>query len=236
MAGERRALATPLLVVADGSGVADADTVDYQQCAVTARVVSERPHNNTAYERFTPHGPLALLPDGEGWALVWTTTPTRAQLLCELDSKEFLAELRAEFGNRVGDFSAVSARASYPLRLRRAPRAAFDHTVLIGNAAQTLHPVAGQGFNLGLRDAWELAEHARGATVAPGSSAWLQGYHARRNSDRGGGIGITHALVQLFSNDLLPLRIARGAGLTLLGCVPPLKNFLVRRMTFGARG
>jgi 2-octaprenyl-6-methoxyphenol hydroxylase len=236
MAGVQRTLTASLVVVADGSGVVDADTVDYQQCAVTARVVSERPHNNTAYERFTPHGPLALLPDGTGWALVWTTSPTRAQLLCELDAQQFLAELRAEFGSRVGDFTAVSGRASYPLRLRRAPRASPDHTVLIGNAAQTLHPVAGQGFNLGLRDAWELAEHALNDAAAPGSAAWLKAYHARRNIDRGGGIGMTHALVQLFSNDLPPLRIARGLGLTLLGCVPPLKNFLVRRMTFGARG
>ena len=235
MAGVQRTLTASLVVVADGSGVADADTVDYQQCAVTARVVSERPHNNTAYERFTPHGPLALLPDGIGWGLVWTTSPTRAKVLCELDARQFLDQLRAEFGSRVGDFTAVSGRASYPLRLRRAPRESPDHTVLIGNAAQTLHPVAGQGFNLGLRDAWELAEHALNDTTAPGSAAWLKAYQARRDVDRGGGIGITHAVVQLFSNDLPPLRIARGLGLTLLGCVPPLKNFLVRRMTFGAR-
>lgn len=234
--GMGHTLTAPLVAVADGSGVPDADAVDYQQCAVIARVVSERPHNNTAYERFTPQGPLALLPDGKAWALVWTTTPTRAQNLCELDAAKFLAELRDEFGARVGEFSTVSGRASYPLRLRRSPRVPLDHTVLIGNAAQTLHPVAGQGFNLGLRDAWELAEHALTGAAAPGSKAWLQGYLARRNMDRGGGIGITHTLVQLFSNDLLPLRIARGAGLTLLGCVPPLKNFLVRRMTFGARG
>lgn len=234
--GAQHGLTAPLIVVADGSGVAEGDIVDYQQCAVTARVVSERPHNNRAFERFTPHGPLALLPDGAGWALVWTTSPTRAQVLCELDEQQFLGELRAEFGSRVGDFTGVSGRATYPLKLRRAPRTAAEHTVLIGNAAQTLHPVAGQGFNLGLRDAWELAEHALNATAAPGSHAWLQAYHKRRNVDRGGGIGITHTLVQLFSNDLPPLRVARGLGLTLLGCVPPLKNFLVRRMTFGARG
>jgi 2-octaprenyl-6-methoxyphenol hydroxylase len=236
MNGVQRTLTAPLVVVADGSGVADTDVVDYQQCAVTARVVSEHPHNNRAYERFTPHGPLALLPDGAGWALVWTTSPTRAQVLCELDSKQFLDELRIEFGARVGDFTAVSGRASYPLKLRRAPRTPLEHAVLIGNAAQTLHPVAGQGFNLGLRDAWELAEHAMSGAAAPGSATWLREYHARRNVDRGGGIGITHSLVQLFSNDLLPLRMARGLGLTLLGCVPPLKNFLLRRMTFGARG
>lgn len=234
--GVPRTLTASLVVVADGGGVADADIVDYQQSAVTARIESKRTHNNTAYERFTPHGPLALLPDGTGWALVWTTSPQHAQLLCELDAQQFLTELRSEFGSRVGDFTAVSERASYPLRLRRAPRTAPAHTVLIGNAAQTLHPVAGQGFNLGLRDAWELAGHAVNDATAPGSADWLKAYYARRDVDRSGGIGITHALVQLFSNDLPPLRIARGLGLTLLGCVPPLKNFLVRRMTFGSRG
>ncbi len=236
IAGVRRVLVAPLVVVADGSGVAEADTVDYGQCALTARVESEHPHNNTAYERFTPQGPLALLPDGKGWALVWTTAPARAQQLCEQDGPVFLAGLQREFGSRVGDFKSVSGRASYPLRLRRAPRVSLEHVVLIGNAAQTLHPVAGQGFNLGLRDAWELAGHAQGAAAVPGSAEWLRGYHARRNMDRGGGIGITHALVRIFSNDLPPLRIARGAGLTLLGCLPPLKNFLIRRMTFGIRG
>lgn len=115
-------------------------------------------------------------------------------------------------------------------------RTPLEHAVLIGNAAQTLHPVAGQGFNFGLRDAWELAEHAMSGVAAPGSATWLRGYYARRNVDRGGGIGVTHTLVQLFSSDLLPLRMARGFALTLLGCAPPLKNFLVRRMTFGARG
>jgi 2-octaprenyl-6-methoxyphenol hydroxylase len=236
-AGEvRHSLQTPLLVIADGAGVAGADDVDYRQCAVTARVVSERPHNNTAYERFTSQGPLALLPDGNGWALVWTTSPERAQQLCAQEPRSFLDELQAEFGGRAGHFSSVSARASYPLHLRRAPRAPLEHTVLIGNAAQTLHPVAGQGFNLGLRDAWALAGYALETAAAPGSAAWLREYHARRDRDRGSSIGITHALVRLFSNDLPPLSLARGAGLTLLGCMPPLKNLLVRRMTFGARG
>lgn len=237
--GEPHTLDAALIAVADGGAADNApgiETVDYHQCAVTAHVVSEHPHNNVAYERFTPQGPLALLPDGDGWALVWTTTPERAAQLCAADPATFLLELRGEFGGRAGPFTEVTGRASYPLRRRRAPPAA-DHIVLIGNAAQTLHPVAGQGFNLGLRDVWELGEHImrrRGAVL--GSRAWLDGYLARRKVDRRGGIGFTHALVQLFSNDLLPLRLARGTGLALLGCLPPLKNFLIRRMTFGARG
>ena len=246
-AGEQHELSAALVALADGGaagGEAGAETIDYQQCAVTARVVSERPHNNTAYERFTTHGPLALLPDsknegeneGEGWALVWTTTPDHARLLCAMAPEFFLTELHAAFGGRAGDFTAVTGRAAYPLQRRRAPAAA-DHIVLIGNAAQTLHPVAGQGFNLGLRDAWELGEQIIGrATDTLGSRAWLEAYQARRRVDRGAGIGFTHALVELFSNDLLALRMFRGTGLALLGCMPPLKNFLIRRMTFGARG
>ena len=236
--GQTYRLEAQLGVIADGGAATAARTVDYDQCAVTARVVSERPHNNIAYERFTRHGPLALLPDANGWALVWTTTPDRARSLCEREPASFLADLQLEFGSRVGAFTAVDGRASYPLRLRRTLDESAGHTVLIGNAAQTLHPVAGQGFNLGLRDAWELAEQVAtsGRGVSLGSREWLQQYFARRNIDRRGGIGMTHALVQLFSNDLLPLRLARGTGLALLGCIPPLKNFLIRRMTFGARG
>src|SRR5690606_31605220 len=128
---------------------------------------------NTAYERFTAHGPLALLPDREAWALVWTTTPDHARELCAMAPETFLIELRDAFGGRAGDFTNVSGRIAYPLQRRRA-QAAADHIVLIGNAAQTLHPVAGQGFNLGLRDAWELAEQVSGqSTVALGSRAWL---------------------------------------------------------------
>lgn len=232
-------LTARLVVIADGGAAdhGDAQQLDYDQCAVTARVVSERPHNNVAYERFTRHGPLALLPDGKDWALVWTTTPALADDLYGAEPPRFLEALNAEFGSRVGAFTAVTARARYPLRLRRTRQPVQDHVVRIGNAAQTLHPVAGQGFNLGLRDAWELGEQLAAADrTTIGSAEGLATYRARRRVDRGGGVAFTHTLVQLFSNDVLPLRLARGTGLALLGCIPPLKNFVVRRMTFGARG
>ncbi len=246
--GESRAITAQLVVVADGAANGgagdsgpgdngDAQQVDYDQCAVTARVVSERPHNNTAYERFTQHGPLALLPDGRDWALVWTTSPARADELYGAEAAQFLDALHAEFGSRAGAFTAVTARARYPLRLRRTRQPVQDHMVRIGNAAQSLHPVAGQGFNLGLRDAWELSEQlVAGNRATIGSTDALAAYRARRRVDRGGGVAFTHTLVQLFSNDVLPLRLARGTGLALLGCIPPLKNFVVRRMIFGARG
>jgi len=236
---ETRISKAQLVVIADGGVAGNVDAVqsDYHQCAVTARVTGDRPHDHVAYERFTRTGPLALLPDADGWALVWTTTPAHAEALCAMYSTEFLNALQVEFGTRAGRFVGVTGRACYPLRQRRARRPVQNHVVLIGNAAQTLHPVAGQGFNLGLRDAWELGERLRRPSgVAVGSREWLAAYRSRRRLDRGGALAFTHSLVQLFSNDLPPLRLVRGTGLALLGCIPPLKDFVVRRMTFGARG
>jgi 2-octaprenyl-6-methoxyphenol hydroxylase len=190
-----------------------------------------------AYERFTPDGPLALLPMGEGMAVVWTTTPANARLLCGLPEDVFLERLQAAFGGRLGAFQGARACSSYPLVLRFADRIAKTRVVALGNAAQTLHPVAGQGLNLGLRDAWELAGTIQGLAAAEiGAAAHLRAYAARRRIDRRGGIAFTDALVRLFSNDIAPLKLARGLGLAALGAAPPLKDFLVRRMTFGARG
>jgi 2-octaprenyl-6-methoxyphenol hydroxylase len=228
-----------LLAVADGGvlPVAPVRTRDYGQAAVTARVTCGAPHQNVAYERFTPEGPLAILPDGEAVALVWTTTPEHAQQLCGLTDTDFLAQLQENFGNRLGTFNGASSRAWYPLALKVATPVAEPRTVVLGNAAQTLHPVAGQGLNLGLRDAWELATMLRNCDPAEiGGPRQIQAYAARRRLDRSGGILFTDALVRLFSNEFTPLRLARGLGLAVLGAVPPVKDFVVRRMTFGARG
>lgn len=238
--GVQQSVAARLVVAADGGALEDVATtkaVDYHQSAVTARVRSELPHRNTAFERFTSSGPLALLPSGQDFALVWTAEHEQAQKLCDLSSEQFLFRLRQNFGGRLGAFTETGARSLFPLRLKYATHVVRPRTILIGNAAQTLHPVAGQGFNLGLRDAWELAgEVMRRERDAIGGAAMLRAYQARRRLDRGGGIWFTHSLVRLFSNDIAPVRAVRGAGLTLLGCVPPLKDFVVRRMTFGARG
>lgn len=228
-----------LLAVADGGALpaAQVQTWDYRQSVVTTRVTCALPHRNVAYERFTPDGPLALLPMGDGLAVVWTTTPDHARLLCEQTEKAFLERLQAAFGGRLGTFNRAGACSSYPLALRTADRIAKSRMVALGNAAQTLHPVAGQGLNLGLRDAWELAGTIRGLAPAEiGAAAHLRAYGTRRRVDRRGGIFFTDALVRLFSNDIAPLRLARGLGLAALGAAPPLKDFLVRRMTFGARG
>lgn len=228
-----------LLAVADGGALAlgRTRTRDYGQAVVTARLACEIPHRNVAYERFTPDGPLALLPVGEGLALVWTTTPERARKLCEIPDSQFVQELQEAFGRRLGAFRNAGARTCFPLTLKATDRIAEPRVVVLGNAAQTLHPVAGQGLNLGLRDAWELAETMRNAGADGfGSAEHLRVYRARRRLDRVGGIGFTDALVRVFSNDIAPLRLARGLGLAALGAVPPARDFVVRRMTFGTRG
>jgi 2-octaprenyl-6-methoxyphenol hydroxylase len=236
--GERR-FAPRLAVFADGARVADGGaarprTKDYRQTAVVAWVKSELPHRGRAWERFTPEGPLALLPQGEAYALVWTAGPERAAQLRALDTAAFLAELHAAFGDRLGAFLQAGERASFPLALRYAQEEARPRSLRVGNAAQTLHPVAGQGFNLGLRDAWELARLARDAGD-PGDQAFLQRYRRMRALDRRAGIRFTDSLVGLFSNSDLLLRLGRGAGLLALDLLPCARAFVARRMIYGAR-
>ena len=235
-----QSIAARMVVVADGGalhGVGATRVVDYHQAAVVAMVTSEIPHRQTAFERFTPDGPLALLPCGDALALVWTMSADAALRVCEAPAEVFLQRLQQQFGGRLGAFTAVGARSSFPLVLKFERDRPLPRAVRIGNAAQTLHPVAGQGFNLGLRDAWELAaEIVNADPAALGSAALLAAYRRRRRLDRRGGIAFTDSLVRLFSNDIAPLRIARGMGLAMLGSLPPVKNFVVRRMTFGTRG
>lgn len=227
-----------LAVVADGgAGAAQRVSRDYDQHALIAAVTTELPHNGCAYERFTPDGPAALLPQGAGFALVWTASPARVQALLTLPDAEFLHALHQHFGDRVGQFPSVAQRASFPLGLRYAAQTTRPHTVLIGNAAQMLHPVAGQGFNLGLRDAWELAARIRTSTrEALGDAGMLATYRNARRLDTRGGIFFTDLLVRLFSNDNALLHHGRSVGLAALQALPPVKRFVARRMIFGARG
>ena len=232
-------LRASLVVVADGGVMRDevhTRTLEYGQTAVVATVTAGEPHRNTAFERFTATGPLALLPCADRYALIWSVPPERAQALSELPESAFAGELEREFGNRLGAFSQVAQRALFPLVLRVSDDAVAAHVVRIGNAAQMLHPVAGQGLNLGLRDAWELAGAVvQAASRDLGSAATLAAFRTRRRIDRGASIGVTDALVRGFSNDSRPLRAVRGLGLTLLGCVPPARDLMVRCMTFGFR-
>ena len=236
--GVTRQLTARLVAIADGGEglqLARGHARAYRQSALVCDVASEQPHQNRAFERFTPDGPLALLPTHRGWSLVWAARPGRARYLAELDEAGFCAQLRAAFGASLGAFRVLGARQVFPLVLRYAQRPDTPRAVLIGNAAQTLHPVAGQGFNLGLRDAWELAVAARNA-VDPGSAAILNTYFSQRRFDRTATILFTDTLIRLFSNDIPLIHRLCGGGLAALSGIQPAKNFLLRRMLFGVHG
>ncbi|MEW6512932.1 MAG: FAD-dependent monooxygenase [Pseudomonadota bacterium] len=207
---------------------------DYGQYAVICMAQAETPHRGIAWERFTPQGPVALLPCKDEYAVVLTCPAADIEHIAALSNADFLTLLQQRFGPRV-ILTSVSPRFVYPLglRVRRSPVA--GRAVWIGNAAQTLHPVAGQGFNLALRDIMELADTLTDA-VDPGDATLLARYATRRRLDRAGTIGLTDGLVRLFSNAIQPLLHARGAGLLALDLIPPARSFLARRMMFGARG
>ncbi|TXH26859.1 MAG: 2-octaprenyl-6-methoxyphenyl hydroxylase [Elusimicrobia bacterium] len=208
---------------------------DYRQHAVVAEVKPTAAHDHRAWERFTSDGPIALLPLGPDYSLVFTVPQARAGELLDLDEGAFLSALRIPFAHRL-EFIACGPRASFPLALRMRRQLTLGRQVWIGNAAQTLHPVSGQGFNLGLRDAWELADTLRGcASGDAGDAAGLAAYGRRRRIDRSGSAAFTDGIVRAFSNDLAPLRHARGLGLLALELLPPLRHFVARRMIWGAR-
>ena len=242
-AGAAQSMNGRLAVLADGGrslqnipGIERAAR-DYQQCAVVCQVRTALPHQNLAYERFTDEGPAALLPSGKDYALVWTATPAHAQELLALSDSEFLQQLHAHFGDRQGAFLSVGKRNSFPLGLQQSKSVTGPRLALIGNAAQMLHPVAGQGFNMGLRDAWELAQACRAVTTQTlGAPAMLKTYAAGRRIDIQGGVFFTDLLVRGFSNRIAGLRQLRGLSLSVLDALPPLKSFVVRRMIYGAKG
>lgn len=231
-----------LAVVADGGKLLaqqyPPEVRDYGQSALITHITCSAPQSETAFERFTPQGPLALLPFKTGYELVWTASHQAAQNMLTWDDMKFLRELQQHFGDRVGEFLTVGKRTAFPLGLRRAPQQTpMPHTVLLGNAAQTLHPVAGQGFNMGLRDAWELAQVI--LDIAPeslGREEMLAKYCNQRRTDREAGIRFTDGLVRLFSNDLPLVSAGRAAALTALDCLPFAKKFVAKRMMFGSNG
>ncbi|NDP42443.1 MAG: 2-polyprenyl-6-methoxyphenol hydroxylase, partial [Aromatoleum sp.] len=194
------------------------------------------PHEGRAYERFTPEGPVALLPEGDHYGLVWTATAAHAEALIALDDADFLAALAKHFGTDAGRFERVADRRMFPLRMEYARDPAAAHCVVLGNAAQTLHPVAGQGFNVGLRDAWQLAQVIVDTPrEAIGERAMLDRYLRARRPDRLAGIAFTHGLIGVFGNDSPFVRWPRGVALTLLDAVPPVKRAFTRAMLFGLR-
>ncbi|MGF6181565.1 2-octaprenyl-6-methoxyphenol hydroxylase [Massilia sp. UYP32] len=206
---------------------------DYEQSAVIARVTSDAPIAHRAFERFTDEGPLALLPedgpDGHQYALVWCVRPERAGTILDLDDTRFLQQLGDAFGTRLGTFTKVSSRVAFPLGLNAEARATA-RTVAIGNAAQTLHPVAGQGLNLGLRDAAVLARQlARDA-----SPAAIERFQEERAQDRKLTIGLTDTMARAFTGSK-PLQPLLGLGLAALDLARPARMLLADLMMFGRR-
>ena len=225
-----------LAVAADGAhsvlraaaGI-EADVEDYDQVAIVANVAADRPHDGTAYERFTESGPLAVLPLHDGsYGVIWSCNPARATEVLALDDATYLRELQERFGWRAGRFVRAGVRASYPLKLTRAATTVAARTVLIGNAAQALHPVAGQGFNLGLRDAAMLAEVVAGARGDVGSPELLRRFAAWREGDRSGVVRFTDGLVKMFGDRRPAVGVLRNLGLLLFDLSPPAKSALAR--------
>ncbi|QSN61643.1 MULTISPECIES: UbiH/UbiF/VisC/COQ6 family ubiquinone biosynthesis hydroxylase [unclassified Caballeronia] len=209
---------------------------DYGQTAIVGTVSVSDPQANVAWERFTNQGPIALLPCGgqrhADYSLVWCCSPDEAARRMQLDDDAFLAELGVAFGSRMGRFTQIVGRAAYPLGLTALNALVDRRTVAIGNAAQTLHPVAGQGLNLGLRDAQALCDAL--STDGPRPLA-LAHFAQRRALDRRFTIGATDTLARIFTVDFAPLAAARGLALTALEFLPPLKTALARQMMFGQR-
>ncbi|MEO1948202.1 MAG: FAD-dependent monooxygenase [Methylophilaceae bacterium] len=241
LAGEEATLTSPLLVIAEGGRGLDnipslkRDTKAYGHDALVSKVSCDLPHDNVAYERFTPAGPMALLPNGErDFSLVWTGEKAGIDRLLTLDDATFLTELHAAFGDRVGNFLTIQKRLSFPLVKSQLVAHTTPHMVVIGNSAQTMHPVAGQGFNVGLRDATALMKQL---VVTPqagwGSLAMLESYAKTRTRDTKGGLLFTDFLVSLFTNDLIGVSGMRSMGLGLLDALKPIKNMLVSKMSYG---
>ncbi len=228
-----RVLRAAVVVQAEGGLFGEqadkAETRDYRQTAIIAQVNTSAPVAHRAYERFTNEGPLALLPQDDGYSLVWCTRPASAQAILALDDGAFLAKLGETFGERLGKFTRATRRLAFPLGLN-AGVTGTARSVAIGNAAQTLHPVAGQGLNLGLRDASELARAlARGATPEA-----LAEYAAQRRQDRKLTVRLTDTMARIFANEsaLQPLL---GLGLAAIDIAAPARAVLAELMMYGRR-
>jgi 2-octaprenyl-6-methoxyphenol hydroxylase len=218
---------------------------DYEQSALVGLVEVEHAEPHQAWERFTSEGPLAVLPSHYGphiLNLIWCGTPNSSQARLALSDADFLKSLQAEFGSRIGRFLKIQDRRLYELGLNYRKEITVGNAVWIGNAAQTLHPVAGQGLNLGLRDAYLLAEKLSGLFSKPEDQKTpsaiemtLQDYAQSRKADRSATIGLTDFMARIFTSNLLPVVIARGLALTALQWLPPFKIALARQMMFGRR-
>jgi 2-octaprenyl-6-methoxyphenol hydroxylase len=234
-----------LLVGADGADSSvrqllgiGAATRDYHQTAIVTRVSATRAHDHTAYERFTSSGPIALLPSRDGdYGLVWMKHAADAPALLARPDDEFLRELQSAFGPRIGAFQHMGKRYSYPLRLVQAAQQVSRRCVLIGNAAHALHPIGGQGFNLGLRDLATLAQlviEAQHSHQDVGATTLLNDYTQRRHADQQGVVRFTDTLARVYDSPALAL--LRPLGVVATTLLPPLKHRIARNaMGLGGR-
>ncbi|MFT7414850.1 MAG: 2-octaprenyl-6-methoxyphenol hydroxylase, partial [Methylophagaceae bacterium] len=230
-------LTTKLLVAADGGHSTirqllklGASEHDYQQTAITANISTERPHNGKAFERFTDTGPIALLPMSDNrCSLVWIVTTGDEVALLNATEHDFLNQLQDRFGYRLGKFLRVGQRHHYPLKLIQTDQSVQQRIVLIGNAAHSLHPIAGQGFNLGLRDVAALADVLANTNKDCGDARVLHDYQQWRLDDQDSVIKATSNLVNLFSNNNPLLGHFRGAALSIVDALPPVKHYLAQK-------
>ncbi len=242
--GRQERLTCKLVVAADGANSTvrsmlgiTATQVQYGQHAVIGNLRSEKALDNVAYERFTEHGPLALLPIADHRAaFVWTVSEDNATQVLELDDAAFLQALQASFGYRLGRFSRVGARAAYPLTLSKALRLTATRGVLVGNSAHGLHPVAAQGFNLGMRDVAALcdciadAQRENSGDADPGDSDLLIRYADWRRNDQTKLVRITDGLVRLFGSASRPARVLRNIGMLGFDAIPGVRSLFARHM------
>jgi 2-octaprenyl-6-methoxyphenol hydroxylase len=235
-----KSLTCRLVVLAEGGQLIDhipglhRQKTEYQQGAVLAHVVMESMPPRVAYERFSQFGPLALLPHGDGYMLVWTRSIADAERLQQAP-QQLAAELQQALGTRLGRVVSVESTSLFPLVMRLARRLVSGRIVLIGNAAQTLHPVAAQGLNLGIRDASTLARQLYGVQD-PGAAGVLAAYAAARRRDRYAVIGLTHGLIRAFDAPGSMAGRARAFGMRLLDNIPLLRRYFVGHLIFGVGG
>ncbi len=243
IAGQAENLEADLLIVAEGASATirerlgvNISTTDYHQVALAANIKTTVPFSGVAYERFTPEGPMAMLPLTDNrYALVWTQAPEQAEQLLQCSDQVFLQELQHRFGYRLGVLESVGQRASFDLKLTRTQPLVTQNSVLIGNAANTLHPVAGQGFNLAMRDIAVLYDQLNGVNLKSDQLGMqLDKYQQLRVTDQEQTVQAGHGLVKLFSNNWPLVNHARSAALAALDVMPSLKKEVSwRGMGFG---
>jgi len=228
-----------LVIIADGGSInlrgdAPPRETDYGHQAIVGLLKTKPTPSSRAFERFTDSGPIALLPRGEEYAFVWSCGKDDAAKILELPDESFLSRLQDAFGDRAGQFLAVREKISYPLRMRITDQASKSGIIFLGNASQALHPIAAQGLNLGLRDAWTLAQLCKENTLEDISNIeFSTRYMREREKDRKQTIAATKFLNTIFSNQSSLLGTIRGLGLMALDLAPSLKRAVLRQLIFG---